>query len=51
MDFDSYSCRLSDFNGFSKEYIKKLKKKIFQIINDSMQMKDVSKVQFGKLNI
>ena len=53
MDFDSYSERLSDLNEFSKEYIKKPKKiqqKRFQIINDSMQMKGVSKVQFGKLN-
>ena len=53
MDFDSYSERLSDLNEFSKEYIKKPKKiqqKKFQIINDSMQMKGVSKVQFGKLN-
>ena len=53
MDFDSYSERLSDLNEFSKEYIKKPKKiqqKRFQIINDSMQMEGVSKVQFGKLN-
>ena len=52
MDFDSHSERLSDLNKFSKEYIKKPKKiqqKRFQIINDSMQMKGVSKVQFGKL--
>ena len=53
MDFELYSERLSDLNEFSKEYIKKPKKiqqKRFQIINDSMQMKGVSKVQFGKLN-
>ena len=53
MDFDSYSERLSDLNKFSKEYIEKPKKnqqKRFQIINDSMQMKEVSKKQFGKLN-
>ena len=53
MDFDSYSERLSDLNEFSKEYIKKPKKiqqKRFQIINDSMQMKGVSKVKFGKLD-
>ena len=53
MDFDSYSARLSDFNDFSKEYIKKPKKnqqKRFQIINESMQMKSVSKVQVGRLN-
>ena len=50
MDFDSYSGRLSDLNEFSKEYIKKIQQKRFQIIKDSMQMKGVSKVQFGKLN-
>ena len=53
MDFDSYLGSLSDLNEFSKEYIKKPKKiqqKRFQIINNSMQMKGVSKVQFGKLN-
>ena len=53
MDFDSYSARLSDLNDFSKESIKKPKKiqqKIFQIINESMQMKSVSKVQVGRLN-
>ena len=53
MDFDSYSTRLSDLNDFSKEYIKKPKKnqqKRFQIINESMQMKSVSKVQVGRLN-
>ena len=40
-------------NEFSKEYIKnpqKIQQRRFQIINDSMQMKGVSKVQFGKLN-
>ena len=53
MDFELYSERLSDLNEFSKEYIKKPKKiqqKRFQIINDSMQMKGVSKVKFGKLD-
>ena len=53
MDFDSYSARLSDLNEFSKEYIKKPKKiqqKRFQVISESMQMKSVSKVQFGRLN-
>ena len=52
-DFDSYSERLPDLNEFSKEYFKKPKKieqKIFQIIHESMQMKSVSKVQFGQLN-
>ena len=53
MDFDSYSERLADLSEFSKEYLKKTKKikqKKFQIINESMQMKSVSKVQFGRLN-
>ena len=53
MDFDSYSERLADLNEFSKEYPKKPKKsqqKRFQINNESMQMKSVSKVQFEQLN-
>ena len=53
MDFDSYSERLSDLNEFSRDYIKKPKsvlKKRFQIIHESMQMKSVTKVQFGELN-
>ena len=29
---------------------KKIQQKTFQIINESMQMKSVSKVQFGRLN-
>ena len=39
--------------NFSKEFFKKPKKiqqERFQIINESMQMKAVSKVQFGRLN-
>ena len=53
MDFDSYSSRLADLNKFSKEFFKKpkkIKQKRFQIINESMQMKAVIKVQFGQLN-
>ena len=53
MNFDSYSKRLSDLNEFSRDYIKKPKRilqKGFQIIHESMQMKSVSKVQFGQLN-
>ena len=53
MDFDSYSERLAELSEFSKEYFKKpkkIKQKRFQIINESMQMKSVSKVQFGRLN-
>ena len=50
---DSYSERLADLNEFSKKFFKKLKQieqKRFQIINESMQMKSVSKVEFGQLN-
>ena len=50
MDFHSYYERLADLGEFSKEYFKKpkkIKQKRFQIINESMQMKSVSKVQFG----
>ena len=53
MDFDSYSSKLADLNEFSKEFLKKPKKiqqKRFQIINESVQMKAVGKVQFGQLN-
>ena len=53
MDFDSYSERLADLNEFSKDFFKRPKKieqKRFQIINESMQMKSVIKVQFGQLN-
>ena len=53
MNFDSYSKRLADLNEFSKEFFKKpakIEQKRFQIINESMQMKSVSKVQFGQLN-
>ena len=53
MDFDSYLSRLADLNEFSKEFFKKPKKiqqKRFQINNESMQIKAVSKVQFGQLS-
>ena len=53
MDFDSYSERLADLNEFSKDFFKrptKIEQKRFQIINESMQMKSVIKVQFGQLN-
>ena len=52
MDFDSYSERLADLNEFSKEFLQKhakIEQKRFQVINDSMQMKLVSKVQFRQL--
>ena len=56
MDFDSYSTRLSDLTKYSNEFLTKPNKveqidqKRFQVINESMQMKSVSKVQFGQLN-
>ena len=53
MDFDSYSERLADLTEFSKEFLRKpvkIEQKRFQVINDSMQMKSVIKIQFGKLN-
>ena len=57
MSFDSYSAILADLNEFSKEFSKeffkkptKIQQKRFQVINKSMQMKSVSKVQFGRLN-
>ena len=52
MDFDSCSSRLADLTEFSKEYFEKpkIEQKSFQIINESMQMKSASKVQFGQLN-
>ena len=56
MDFDSYSNRLSDLTEYYCEFITKtnpvreIEQKRFQIINESMQMKSVSKVQFGQLN-
>ena len=56
MDFDSYSNRLSDLTEFLNEFlskpnkVEKIEQKRFQIINESMQMKSVSKVQFGQLN-
>ena len=56
MDFDSYSNRLSDLTEYCSELLNKanpvqqIEQKRFQIINESMQMKSVSKVQFGQLN-
>ena len=56
MDFDSYSSRLSDLTEYYSEFVtkpnpvKQIEQKRFQIINKSMQMKSVSKVQFGQLN-
>ena len=56
MDFDSYSNRLSDLTEYSNEFLYNLNKveqieqKRFQVINESIQMKLLSKVQFGQLN-
>ena len=56
MDFDSYSTRLSDLTEYSNEFLTKpnkveqIEQKRFQVINESMQMKSVSKAQFGQLN-
>ena len=56
MDFDSYSNRLSDLTEYSNEFLNKsnkvelIEQKRSQVINESMQMKSVSKVRFGQLN-
>ena len=56
MDFDSYSSCLSDLTEYYTEFLTKpnpvnrIEQKRFQIVNESMQMKTVSKVQFGQLN-
>ena len=56
MDFDSYSSGLSDLTKYYTEFLSKpnpvsqIKQKRFQIVNESMQMKTVRKVQFGQLN-
>ena len=56
MDFDSYSNRLFDSTEYSNELLNKfnkvelLEQKRFQVINESIQMKSVSKVQLEQLN-
>ena len=56
MDFDSYSSHLYDLTEYTNEYLNKsnnvelIQQKRFQVANESMQMKSVSKVQFGQLN-
>ena len=56
MDFDSYSNRLSNLIEYSNEFlynpnkVEQIEQKRFQVKNESMQMKSVSKVQFGQLN-
>ena len=56
MDFDSYYNRLSDLTKYSNEFlttpnkVEQIEQKRFLVINESMQIKSVSKVQFGQLN-
>ena len=56
MDFDSYSNRLSDLTEYYGNFVTKpnpvreIEEKRFQVINESMQMKSIRKVQFGQLN-
>ena len=55
MDFDSHSSRLSDLTEYINEFsnkpvAEKIEQKRFQVINESMQMKSISKIQFGQLN-
>ena len=56
MDFDFYSNRLSDLTEYSNEFlynpnkVEQIEQKRFEVKNEPMQMKSVSKVQFGKLN-
>ena len=53
MDFDSYSNRLPKYctELLNKPNpVQQTEQKRFQVINESMQMKSVSKVQFGQLH-
>ena len=52
MDFDSYSNRLSGLTEYCNEHLNKVSRiqQIEQSINESMQMKSISKVKFGQLN-
>ena len=53
MDFEAYSSRLATLIEYFDKHIKeakKIKQKRFQVINDSMQMCTVKKIQFGQLN-
>ena len=56
MDFDSYSNYLSDLTEYFSEFlttdnkVEKSEQRRFQGINESMQMKSESKIQFGQLN-
>ena len=53
MDFDAYCSKLATTSEYFDKHIKqtkKIKQKTFQVINDSMQMLAVNKIQFGQLN-
>ena len=56
MDFDAYSNRLSDLIQYFNEFlttdnkVELIEQRRFQVTNESMQMKSVSKIQFGQLN-
>ena len=56
MDFDAYSNRLSDLTKYFNEFltsdnkVELIEQIRFQVTNESMQMKSVSKTQFGQLN-
>ena len=55
MDFGSYCSKLCDiveyFETFYKQKkAKKITQKRFQVVNDTMRMKTVEKIQFGQLN-
>ena len=57
MDFGAYCSKLCNITDYfdayyknQKQKAKKLKQKRFQVINDSMQMTTVDKIQFGQLN-
>ena len=56
MDFDPYSNRLSDLTEYSYKFlttpnkVEQMEQKRFQVINESVQIKSVSKVQFRQLN-
>ena len=56
IDFDSHSNRLSDLAKYSNEFlynpnkVEQIEQKRFEVKNESMQMRSVSKVQIGQLN-
>ena len=56
MDFDFNSNRLSDLTENSNEFlgnpqkVEQIERKRFEVKNESMQMKSLSKVQIGQLN-